>query len=88
MMMPTRRVTARMTGIDIFTIGQYLRPSPKHAAIQKYYHPDDFKRWRDIGTGLGLRWVFSAPLVRSSYHADEFSPADEPQHQDPDLQGS
>ena len=58
-------------GIDIFTIGQYLRPSPKHASIQKYYHPDEFVQFREKGRELGLRWVFSGPLVRSSYHAED-----------------
>jgi len=58
-------------GVDIFTIGQYLRPSPKHAEIRKYYHPDEFAQFRDIGRKLGLRWVFSGPLVRSSYHAED-----------------
>jgi lipoic acid synthetase len=58
-------------GVDIFTIGQYLRPSMKHAEIKKYYHPDEFAEFRDIGRGLGIRWVFSGPLVRSSYHAED-----------------
>src|SRR5262245_14305937 len=58
-------------GIDIFTIGQYLRPSLKHAEIKKYYHPDEFKEFGEIGRGLGIRWVFSGPLVRSSYHAED-----------------
>jgi lipoyl synthase len=58
-------------GIDILTIGQYLRPSAKHAEIKKYYHPDEFAEFRDIGRSLGIRWVFSGPLVRSSYHAED-----------------
>jgi len=58
-------------GVDIFTIGQYLRPSAKHAEIKKYYHPDEFVELREIGRDLGLRWVFSGPLVRSSYHAED-----------------
>ena len=58
-------------GVDIFTIGQYLRPSPKHAEIRKYYHPDEFAQLREFGRGLGLRWVFAGPLVRSSYHAED-----------------
>jgi len=59
------------SGVDIFTIGQYLRPSPKHAPIQKYYHPDEFAAFREAGRSLGLRWVFAGPLVRSSYHAED-----------------
>jgi lipoic acid synthetase len=58
-------------GIDILTIGQYLRPSMKHAEIKKYYHPDEFTQLREIGRNLGIRWVFSGPLVRSSYHAED-----------------
>ena len=62
---------AAEAGIDIFTMGQYLRPSMKHAPIQKYYHPDEFSLLRDAGLQLGIRWVFSGPLVRSSYHAED-----------------
>jgi lipoic acid synthetase len=58
-------------GVDIFTMGQYLRPSMKHAEIKRYYHPDEFAELRDIGRSLGIRWVFSGPLVRSSYHAED-----------------
>jgi lipoyl synthase len=59
------------SGVDIFTIGQYLRPSMKHAEIKKYYHPDEFAELGEIGRRLGIRWVFSGPLVRSSYHAED-----------------
>ncbi len=58
-------------GVDILTIGQYLRPSMKHAEIKRYYHPSEFAELRDIGRSLGIRWVFSGPLVRSSYHAED-----------------
>jgi len=58
-------------GVDILTIGQYLRPSTKHAEIKKYYHPDEFNELREVARGLGIRWVFSGPLVRSSYHAED-----------------
>jgi lipoyl synthase len=58
-------------GVDILTIGQYLRPSLKHAEIKKYYHPDEFAELGEIGRRLGIRWVFSGPLVRSSYHAED-----------------
>jgi lipoyl synthase len=59
------------SGVDIFTIGQYLRPSMKHAEIKKYYHPDEFAELGEIGRRIGIRWVFSGPLVRSSYHAPD-----------------
>jgi lipoic acid synthetase len=62
---------AVQAGIDIMTIGQYLRPSLKHAEIRKYYHPDEFAELRHIGLRQGIRWVFSGPLVRSSYHAED-----------------
>jgi len=59
------------SGIEILTIGQYLRPSLKHAEIRKYYHPEEFMELGEIGRRLGIRWVFSGPLVRSSYHAED-----------------
>jgi lipoyl synthase len=62
---------AHEAGVDILTIGQYLRPSLKHAEIKKYYHPDEFAELGEIGKSLGIRWVFSGPLVRSSYHAED-----------------
>jgi lipoic acid synthetase len=62
---------AAEAGVDILTIGQYLRPSMKHAEIKKYYHPDEFAELREIGRRFGIRWVFSGPLVRSSYHAED-----------------
>jgi len=62
---------AVQAGVDILTIGQYLRPSMKHAEIKKYYHPDEFLELREAGRRFGIRWVFSGPLVRSSYHAED-----------------
>src|SRR5881275_1095075 len=53
------------------TIGQYLQPSPKHAAIDRWVHPDEFRWFREQGEALGFGSVFSGPLVRSSYRADE-----------------
>ena len=58
-------------GIDILTIGQYLRPTPKHVRIQKYYTPAEFEDLAGAGRDMGIRWVFSGPLVRSSYHAED-----------------
>ena len=58
-------------GVDILTIGQYLRPSSKHAEIKKYYTPAEFSEFGEVGRKLGIRWVFSGPLVRSSYHAED-----------------
>jgi lipoic acid synthetase len=58
-------------GVDILTIGQYLQPSKKHLPIERYYHPDEFHDFKQYGEEIGLRWVESGPLVRSSYHAEE-----------------
>ncbi len=57
------------TGTDIVTIGQYLRPSPAHLPIERYYTPDEFKELARIGTEIGFGHVESGPLVRSSYKA-------------------
>ena len=54
---------------DVVTIGQYLRPSPDHLPIDRYYHPAEFEAFREFGRELGLRHVEAGPLVRSSYHA-------------------
>jgi lipoic acid synthetase len=61
----------RGAGIDVVTIGQYLQPSAKHAAIDRWVHPDEFRWFREQGEALGFGSVFSGPLVRSSYRADE-----------------
>jgi lipoic acid synthetase len=59
----------RAVGVDLVTIGQYLRPTPRHRPIHRYVHPDEFARYREHGEVLGLGHVESGPLVRSSYHA-------------------
>jgi lipoyl synthase len=59
----------RRVGVSILTIGQYLRPSPKHAAMHRYYHPDEFAELKTIAMRKGFVHVESGPLVRSSYHA-------------------
>jgi lipoyl synthase len=61
----------RTQGVDVVTIGQYLQPSAKHAAIDRWVHPDEFRWFREQGEGLGFGSVFAGPLVRSSYRADE-----------------
>jgi lipoyl synthase len=62
---------------DILTIGQYLRPSPKHLPLERYYQPEEFAAMRDEALGLGFRHVESGPLVRSSYHARDQVPGAE-----------
>jgi len=61
----------REHGVDVVTIGQYLQPSSKHTQIDRWVHPDEFRWFREQGEELGFGSVFSGPLVRSSYRADE-----------------
>lgn len=56
---------------DIFTIGQYLQPSLNHLPISRYYSPEEFRKFKEIGEEMGFLHVESGPLVRSSYHAAE-----------------
>ncbi|MBN8836360.1 MAG: lipoyl synthase [Sphingobacteriia bacterium] len=56
---------------DVLTLGQYLQPTPKHLAVQRFVHPDEFAELRQIGYELGFDYVESGPLVRSSYHSDK-----------------
>lgn len=60
-------------GVDVVTIGQYLRPSLKHWPVERYVSTESFEKFRDVGKELGFKNVFSGPLVRSSYHAKEVS---------------
>ena len=62
-------------GVDIVTIGQYLRPTARHRAIHRYVHPDEFAEYKSVGEAHGLAHVESGPLVRSSYHAQESAAA-------------
>jgi len=57
-------------GCDILTLGQYLQPTRKHIAVDRYYHPDEFAELAEAGRKLGFRHVEAGPLVRSSYHAE------------------
>ncbi|MES2177892.1 MAG: lipoyl synthase [Gemmatimonadota bacterium] len=61
----------RAVDVDILTVGQYLRPSDGHIALDRFVTPEDFRRFYEIGMELGFRHVESGPLVRSSYHAWE-----------------
>ncbi len=61
-------------GVTVLTLGQYLRPSPKHLPVVEYVHPDTFENYKEIARKKGFRHVASAPLVRSSYHAADFKP--------------
>lgn len=57
-------------GVDILTLGQYLRPSKENAEVKKYYTPEEFEKYKSLAESAGIRYVFSGPLVRSSYLAD------------------
>jgi len=61
----------RRVDVDILTVGQYLQPSREHAPIARYYEPGEFEMFKERGYEMGFRWVESAPLVRSSYNAEE-----------------
>ena len=58
-------------GINFITLGQYLRPTPRHLAVEKYYHPDEFEELKVAGEAMGFEMVAAGPFVRSSYHAGE-----------------
>jgi lipoic acid synthetase len=61
----------REVDVDILTLGQYLRPSPDHIPLDRYYTPDEFRELRAAGMAMGFKHVEAGPLVRSSYHAWE-----------------
>jgi len=65
-------VDLRAAGVDVLTLGQYLRPSEHHLSVVEYVHPDAFARWEAEGLALGFRYVTAGPLVRSSFKAGEF----------------
>jgi lipoic acid synthetase len=62
-------------GVDIVTIGQYLRPTSNHLPVQRWIHPSEFEGWKALGEGLGIGHVESSPLTRSSYHARQSAEA-------------
>jgi lipoic acid synthetase len=64
----------RSAGTEILTVGQYLRPSPRHLPVVRYYAPAEFEEMRRLALGLGFAHVESGPLVRSSYHAEGHVP--------------
>ncbi len=59
------------SGVDVVTIGQYLQPTKKHLPVERFIQPDEFAEYREIGYQLGLDYVESGPLVRSSYHSEK-----------------
>ena len=61
----------REAGVEILTLGQYLQPTREHLPVDRYVHPDEFARYRELAAALGFAHCQSGPLVRSSYHAHE-----------------
>lgn len=61
----------RAVNVDMITLGQYMQPTPVHLPIDRFVHPDTFAMFRTEGLAMGFPHVFSGPLVRSSYHAEE-----------------
>ncbi len=64
----------REAGVQVLTMGQYLRPTPQHLPVVEYVHPDTFKLYERIAYEKGFEFVASGPLVRSSYHAADYDP--------------
>ena len=62
------------SGVQVLTIGQYLRPTPRHLPVVEYVHPDKFAEYKRIAEEKGFQFVASGPLVRSSYRAADFRP--------------
>ena len=62
----------RSSGVDVVTFGQYLRPSKRHMAVDRYATPEEFAEWQREGEAMGFLYVASGPLVRSSYRAGEY----------------
>jgi len=65
----------RRAGCDILTLGQYLQPTLKHLPVVEFVPPEKFAQYRQLAEGMGFIHVASGPMVRSSYHADEFQQA-------------
>ena len=61
----------RAADVDFLTIGQYLQPTRKHAAVERFVTPEEFEAWRRIARAKGFLMVSASPLTRSSYHAGE-----------------
>jgi lipoic acid synthetase len=62
----------RAAGVDVVTLGQYMRPTKKHMAVSEFVTPAAFDAYRGIAEGLGFLYVAAGPMVRSSYRAGEF----------------
>ena len=74
----TAMADLRSAGCDILTLGQYLQPTLKHLPVEKFVTPEKFAEYGQRAQSMGFLHVASGPMVRSSYHADEFTPASQP----------
>jgi lipoic acid synthetase len=72
----TSLLDLRKHGCDMVTIGQYLQPTSSHLPVSRYVTPDEFEHYRSFAQQAGFRHVQSAPFVRSSYHAEAFTPSE------------
>ena len=70
--------TLREHGVQVLTVGQYLRPTERHLPVVRYWHPDEFVALETAAYALGFDHIAAGPLVRSSYHADQHIAQDEP----------
>ncbi len=68
----------RAAGVQVLTVGQYLRPTARHLPVVRYWHPDEFAALEQAGYALGFDHIAAGPLVRSSYHADQHVPQPRP----------
>ena len=68
----------RAKGVQVLTVGQYLRPTERHLPVVRYWHPDEFAALETAAYDLGFEHIAAGPLVRSSYHADEHVKQDRP----------
>jgi lipoic acid synthetase len=68
----------REQGVQVLTVGQYLRPTERHLPVVRYWHPDEFAALEAAAYDLGFEHIAAGPLVRSSYHADEHVPQERP----------
>jgi lipoyl synthase len=68
----------RAQGVQVLTVGQYLRPTERHLPVVRYWEPEEFTALEAAALALGFEHVAAGPLVRSSYHADEHVPQSRP----------
>jgi lipoic acid synthetase len=68
----------REQGVQVLTVGQYLRPTERHLPVVRYWHPEEFTALERAAYELGFDHIAAGPLVRSSYHADEHVPQERP----------